>query len=79
MTCRLSEWGLTLELVEVHNGDVVGAPPDLLDLVIEVEVGELSDVRFGEIIHWLGKAEGDEGCQSQEEGVRLHIDLNIML
>lgn len=37
--------------VEMNDGDVIGVLSDFLDLIFEVEVGQLSDITFFKVIN----------------------------
>lgn len=57
MISHLSNRIITIILVEMNNCDIIGILPNLCDLVLKVEISQLSDIGTLEVVDWLG-----EGC-----------------
>lgn len=55
MISHLSNRIITIILVEMNNCDIIGILPNLCDLVLKVEISQLSDIGTLEVVDWLGE------------------------
>lgn len=53
MIFHLNRSRVTIKLVEVYDGDIIGILSDFGDLVFEVKVGELGDIAGFMVVDWF--------------------------